>query len=119
MFEDWETTKQTEDDPTHQLEKLAAQQLGVKPPSPSGIPTSLRLAVQKASNERNAAEVRIEEYISSELLAKGKLIARGIPNEAPHTTMNRSISNPHSSNIYDYPFRRELAGGATGRLVMQ
>jgi hypothetical protein len=36
-----------------------------------------------------------------------------------HTTMNRSISNPHSGNIYDYPFRRELAGGATGRLVMQ
>jgi hypothetical protein len=27
--------------------------------------------------------VRVEEYISSELLAKGKLIARGIPNEAP------------------------------------
>ena len=85
MFEDWETKKQTEDDLTHQLQKLAAQQLGVgdKPPSPSGIPASFRLAVQKAGNERNAAEVRIEEYIRSELLAKGKLIARGIPNEAP------------------------------------
>ena len=53
MFEDWETKKQTEDDLTHQLQKLAAQQLGVgdKPPSPSGIPASFRLAVQK-SRER-------------------------------------------------------------------
>jgi len=91
MFEDWETKKQTEDDLTHQLQKLAAQQLGVgeKPPSPSGIPASLRLAVQKAGNERNAAEVRIEQHISREL-AKGKLISRGIPNEAPRTIMNRS-----------------------------
>jgi hypothetical protein len=85
MFEDWETKKQMEDDLTHQLQKLAAQQLGVgdKPPSPSGIPASLQLAVQKAGNERNAAEVRIEQHISRELLAKGKLISRGIPNEAP------------------------------------
>ena len=53
------------------------------PPSPSANPAAFRLKVQKASDERNAAEVRIEQQISRELLAKGKLIARGIPNEAP------------------------------------
>jgi hypothetical protein len=85
MFQDWETKKQTEDDLTRQLNDLAAQQLsmGDSPPSSSADLTSLRLRVQRASNERNAAEARIEQYISRELLAKGTLIARGIPNEAP------------------------------------
>ena len=36
-----------------------------------------------------------------------------------HMTMNRSISNPHSGNIYYYLFRRELGDGATGGLVMR
>jgi hypothetical protein len=85
MFQDWLAKKQTEDDLTRQLNDLAAQQLGVgeSPPSPSADTGSLRLRVQRASNERYAAEDRIEKYISRELLAKGTLIARGIPNEAP------------------------------------
>jgi hypothetical protein len=96
MFQEWETKKQTEDDLTRQLQKLADQQLGVGelPPSASADPTSLRLKVQKASNERNAMEVGIEEYISRELLAKGKLIARGIPNEAPPHDNEQIIIKP-------------------------
>jgi len=77
MFQDWQTKKQTEDDLTRQLNDLAAQQLGVgeSPPSPSADLTSPRLKVQRAQNERGAAEDRIEKYISRELLATGKLIA--------------------------------------------
>jgi hypothetical protein len=96
MFQNWETKKQTEDDLTHQRQKLAAQQLGVgkTPPSASADPTTLGLKVQKASNERNAAEVCIEEYISRELLAKGKLLARGIPNKAPPHDNEQIIIKP-------------------------
>jgi hypothetical protein len=52
------------------------------------------LKVQKASNERNAVEVRIEQYISLELLGKGKLIARGIPNEAPPHDNEQIVIKP-------------------------
>jgi hypothetical protein len=85
MFQDWQIKKQTEDDLTRQLNDLSAQQLGVgaSPPSPSADLSSLRLKVQRAQNERGAAEDRIVQYLSRELLATGKLVARGIPNEAP------------------------------------
>jgi hypothetical protein len=85
MFQDWETKKQTADDLTGQLQKLSALQLGVgdNPPSSSVDPTSLRLKAQKAGNDSNASQYRIEQYIDLDVLAKGKLTARGIPNEAP------------------------------------
>jgi hypothetical protein len=85
MFQDWQIKKRAEDDLTRELNDLAAQQLGVgaSPRSPSADLGSLQLKVQRAQNERGAAEQRIEQYLSRELLATGKLVARGIPNEAP------------------------------------
>jgi hypothetical protein len=113
MFQEWETKQQTEDDVTHQLQKLAAQQLGVgeTPPSASADSTSLILKVQKASNERNAMEVRIEEYISRELLAKGKLIARGIPNESPPHDNEQIIIKPGQ-----WQYLRLSVSSRTGRV---
>jgi hypothetical protein len=86
-FQDWKTKQQTANDLIRQREKRAADQLGVgeNPPSSSGIDSTFLLKVQKAEDDRNSSQYRIEEYIRLDLLAKGKLIARGITNEAaPH-----------------------------------
>jgi hypothetical protein len=119
MLQDVETKKHKVEDLSHQLEVLSAQQLGYgeKPPSPStnigGPPLQLRVQkaqrelteaearvsayfdpkVNKAVNDRIAAEARVDQYIR-QLLATGKLIARGIPNESPPHDNEQVIIKP-------------------------
>jgi hypothetical protein len=117
MWQDLESKRQRVNDLTHQLNNLAAQQLAYgKPPSASADYDSLKLQAQraggelaevqvrvndyivpkteKAVSERTAARARVEQYLVRELLAPGKLIARGIPNEAPPHDNEQIIIKP-------------------------
>jgi hypothetical protein len=104
MLQDLESKRQRVNDLTHQRDELVAQQLSYgKPPSSSDIDSlksqvlraggELREAqvraneyivptLQKAVSERTTAQARVEQYLRQQL-GTGKLIARGIPNEAP------------------------------------
>jgi hypothetical protein len=118
MLQDVERKKHRLDDLSNQLHELAAQQLGYgeKSPSPSGnVGVPLQLQVQKAQYElskaqdrineyldpkrakamsdRSSAEARAEQYIR-EMLSRGKLIARGIPNEAPPHDNEQIVIKP-------------------------
>jgi hypothetical protein len=50
--------------------------------------------INEAIGERNETTARVEQYLVSELLAPGKLIARGIPNEAPPHDNEQIIIKP-------------------------
>lgn len=121
MLEEVETKKHTVDDLIHQVQELAAQQLGYgnNPLSPSADIGELKLKQQRAerelaeaqqrvndyvsryitpkvygvNSERNAAKERVEQFLR-EKLATGKLVARGIPNEAPPHENEQIIIRP-------------------------
>ena len=115
IFADRETKKQRVNDLTHQLNELVAQQISYgKPPSSADI-DALRLQVQRAAgelhdaqgrvneyiepkrqkalSERTSAQARIEKYLRQQL-GTGKLIARGIPNDAPPHDNEQIIIKP-------------------------
>jgi hypothetical protein len=96
MFQDWETKKQAVGDLVDQREKLAVQldtqHLGPLSASPDYV--SLELKIQKASTELRTTQTRIEQYINRDLLAEGKFIARGFPNEAPPHDNEQIIIKP-------------------------
>jgi hypothetical protein len=119
MLQDVETAKHKVEDLSHQLNEQSAQQLDYaeKPPSPPAnigeLPLQLRVQraqreqteaearvsayfdpkVNKAVNDRIAAEARVDQYLR-QLLATGKIIARGIPNEAPPHDNEQIIIKP-------------------------
>jgi hypothetical protein len=116
MLQDLESKRQRVNDLTHQLQKLAAQQLAYgKPPSASADFDPLKLQEQiagaelteaqlrvndvigpkadKAVSERTAAQAHVEQYLRQQL-GTGKLIARGIPNDAPPHDNEQIIIKP-------------------------
>jgi hypothetical protein len=115
IFADLETKKQRANDLTRQLNELVAQQMSYGKPTSSADIDSLKSQVQraggelheaqvrvndilapkreKAVSERTAAQARVEQYLRQQL-GTGKLIARGIPNDAPPHDNEQIIIKP-------------------------
>jgi len=115
ILQDLKSKRQRVNDLTHQLNELIAQQQSYGKPTSSADIDSLKLQVQRAGGElhdaqaraneyivpttqkavtdRAEAQARVEQYLRQQL-GTGKLIARGIPNDAPPHDNEQIIIKP-------------------------
>jgi hypothetical protein len=102
LFQDWKTKNEIANDLIRQRERRAADQLGVgenPPSSPSTLDSTFLLKAQKAENDRNASQHRIEEYIRLVCCSRVRFSPKGFHMKLVQTRTSPRIYGPRSGKI--------------------